>query len=103
MLRTSSLPGFHPRVAPRGVLAAHALRRHWHLEENREQRGNEQRHADAGDAGLPAKPVEELAEDRGGTAARQADSISPSISLAASWAELAALPTKPVAVACAKK
>src|SRR5262249_9631851 len=61
----SSLPGFHPKSCPRSVLAAHALRRHWRLEENREQRGNEQRHPDAGDAGLPAEPVEELAEDRG--------------------------------------
>ncbi len=41
------------------------LWRHRRLEQNSEQRGNEQRHADASDASLPAEPVEELAEDRG--------------------------------------
>src|SRR6478672_3746053 len=49
----------------RSGVTPHRLWRHRRLEENREKRGNEQRHADADDASLPAEPVEELAEDRG--------------------------------------
>ena len=80
----------------------HRLWRHRRLEEKSEQRGNEQRHADAGDAGLPAEPVEELAEHRG--AHEPAEEIEGKIETARrAPVELAARPTKPVAVACAKK
>jgi hypothetical protein len=60
-------------VGARSGVMPHRLGRHRRPEEEGEQRGDEQRHADAGDARPPAEPVEELAEN--GSASQPAEEL----------------------------